>query len=427
MVEGKLSELIEFNKQQLIERKVWVHPKTGKPFQRTMKINPEHMREIGKIGFKSTMNKLSTMMRDENANPDEVEKLARWLARKVKSTTDTYRAQWWRAYRKELQNGDNKQASKVASAFISELSGHVKKEEGEDISLKEKLKVLDNLLLGNKIREFSDWIEKQKPGLVPKKIIETVHRGGKTFTRRRTVYVKPEEPKFELKKEDIEQFKDIVKHINLQGYTHLDLNAIYNNNIRPMYNRILGELDTLKLEAETRTVKSAIFVDMLLLIGAHTSANKKKDFIETLKNIGRRFPVNPASVDAIINNSRKIEEAERLYLFKRKIIDAVFKEQKFISLFRGCNGKTIKKGQYKIGDFVKVDTKMGFSRMTLQKETAEDFARERGAGGYVIEIKVPIDRIYYIDGMFGASDYGYENEMICDVDGLEAEIIDVGE
>jgi DNA topoisomerase-1 len=43
-------------------------------------------------------------------------------------------------------------------------------------------------------KQFSEWVENQShAGLVPKKITETVHRGGKTFPRSRTAWVKPGE------------------------------------------------------------------------------------------------------------------------------------------------------------------------------------------------------------------------------------------
>ena len=51
------------------------------------------------------------------------------------------------------------------------------------------------------LKRVENFIEKQRAGLVPKKIKETVHRGGKTFIRERTVMAKPEDISEKIKAE----------------------------------------------------------------------------------------------------------------------------------------------------------------------------------------------------------------------------------
>jgi len=111
--------------KELVERVVWVHPRVGQPFQRRMMVDPEHMREIGKKGFAATSKKIADMIKDPNADPDDVAGLARWFAKRIKNTTTTYRTLWWRQFREQMKEGaDNKMATVVANAFIGELTGY---------------------------------------------------------------------------------------------------------------------------------------------------------------------------------------------------------------------------------------------------------------------------------------------------------------
>ena len=64
------------------------------------------------------------------------------------------------------------------------------------------------------VERINTFIEKQmRAGLVPKKIREEVHRGGKTFTRERTVMVKPEDIS--------EEIKSSLGHTLMEKYTKL--------------------------------------------------------------------------------------------------------------------------------------------------------------------------------------------------------------
>jgi hypothetical protein len=114
-----------FIEKVLQEKLVTVHPKTGAPFQRRMKVDTEHMSQIGKVGFQVTSKKIMDMMNDPNANAEDVYNISRWFARRIKQTTVPYRTQWWRSFRETLKNsGDKQKATMVASSLIREMSGH---------------------------------------------------------------------------------------------------------------------------------------------------------------------------------------------------------------------------------------------------------------------------------------------------------------
>ena len=82
------------------------------------------MRAIGKKGFEVTSRKIADMIRDPKANPDDAAGLAQWFARRIKNTTTTYRALWWREFRSNLKSSaNNVVATRVASEFIKELAG----------------------------------------------------------------------------------------------------------------------------------------------------------------------------------------------------------------------------------------------------------------------------------------------------------------
>jgi len=122
--EASLDNDADLLEKELIEKVVWVHPGGGRqPFQRRMKVDPEHMRELGKLGFAATSKKIVDMMADPQANPDDIYGIARFLARRIKSTTHTYRAQWWGEFRKHLKAGENNVvATAAAKAFLEELT-----------------------------------------------------------------------------------------------------------------------------------------------------------------------------------------------------------------------------------------------------------------------------------------------------------------
>lgn len=117
-----LTKAAEADEGDLVDKVIWQHAASGKMYQRHIKVSRERMREIGKMGFKATQEKVQKMLDDPEADVDEAYRLAVFLARRIKTTTLTYRKAWWQQFRRRLKEGNNnKAASATASAFITEM------------------------------------------------------------------------------------------------------------------------------------------------------------------------------------------------------------------------------------------------------------------------------------------------------------------
>ena len=216
----------------------------------------------------------------------------------------------------------------------------------------------------------------------------------------------------------------------------LKLNYEIKNNLAKVFGHCkytyeVNDIDMSKLESLYREWKQGTWMHgesrEQSVLNAFFGSGKDSEMYEKL--LAKAFIKNSdaANIDDTLKQY-PYDYLVKLFAIQKDLIKKII-GNKMLTVYRGCNGKSIANKTYQIGQEVAINDKKGISRWTLNYHTAESFAMSRSytfkkdkRNSAVLSCKVPASKIIAMDGVFGAGNFAEEAEIDIDPKGVKAKI-----
>jgi hypothetical protein len=286
------------------------------------------------------------------------------------------------------------------------------------------------------MQKFGAWVEKQrKPGLVPKKITEQVHRGGKTFPHHRTVWVKPGEiPKGKDAKhftddanKHFQKMQDLLSKATADDITD-DVEDFYDYLAKTENAGFVSKVEKSWMSmgswqiGDDARYSVTLKAGLNFLMGKDDAAHRKQDFQMIQQLTGSQM--THSEYNELSDNAKK--DAVGLLAFIAKTEVALRKRYPSgkATVYRGLHGDDIVKelkDEMEGSDGAVTIPHDGISSYTLDRLVAKDFAHPEGTmdDGVILKKEVPIEEILIsFDDVWGADEVSGEREVLLNSDAL---------